>query len=58
MTLFYVPFKAIQLLSETFFSKFKNKKVIWGMDIKKGHLVRARAHTRMHARTHTHTYTE
>ncbi|KYN50583.1 hypothetical protein ALC57_09357, partial [Trachymyrmex cornetzi] len=34
MTLSYVPLKAIQLLSETFFSKMKNKKVIWSGTLK------------------------
>jgi len=30
----YVSLKAIQLLFETFFSKIKNKKVIWGGTLK------------------------
>jgi len=39
MTPSYVSFKAIQLLSETFFSKIKNKKLIWDRNIKMGHPV-------------------
>ncbi|KYQ49425.1 hypothetical protein ALC60_11531, partial [Trachymyrmex zeteki] len=38
MTPSYVPLKAIQLLSETFFSKIKNKNYL-GWDIKMGHPV-------------------
>jgi len=34
MTPPYVPFETIQLLSETSFSKIKNKKVIWGGTLK------------------------
>jgi len=30
----YVPLETIQLLSETSFSKIKNKKVIWGGTLK------------------------
>jgi len=34
MTPSYVPLETIQLLSETSFSKIKNKKVIWGGTLK------------------------
>jgi len=34
MTPPYVPLETIQLLSETSFSKIKNKKVIWGGTLK------------------------
>jgi len=34
MTPPYAPLKTIQLLSETSFSKIKNKKVIWGGTLK------------------------
>jgi len=34
MTPPYVPLKTIQLLSETSFSKIKNKNVIWGGTLK------------------------
>ncbi|KYN11940.1 hypothetical protein ALC57_15904 [Trachymyrmex cornetzi] len=34
MTPSYVSLKAIQLLSETFFSKIKNKKVTWDGTLK------------------------
>jgi len=34
MTPPYVPLETIQLLSETSFSKIKNKKVIWGDTLK------------------------